>query len=37
MSLVNWRKQLEGKYEEIEAGRYSSELIKLMGRMMSVV
>jgi hypothetical protein len=35
---VNTRKQLEGKYEKVDAGRYSSVLIKLMmERMMSVV
>jgi hypothetical protein len=34
---VNWKKQLEGKYEKIETGKYSKELIKLMDKMMSVV
>jgi hypothetical protein len=35
--LGNITNQIKGKYEKIEAGRYSSGLIELMERMMSVV
>jgi hypothetical protein len=31
------KKQLEGKYEKVETGKFSDELIKLMERMMNTV
>jgi hypothetical protein len=33
----NMKKQLEGKYDKVETGKFSDELIKLMERMMNVV
>jgi hypothetical protein len=35
--LVNVRKQIEGKYEKVEEGKYSSGLITLMEKMLDVV
>jgi hypothetical protein len=35
--MVNNRKILNGEYEKVKEGRYSSALVSLMERMMDVV
>jgi hypothetical protein len=35
--MIAMRKLLDGKYDKVEGGMYSDELIRLMGKMMSVV
>jgi hypothetical protein len=35
--MVNYKKQVNGEYEKVKEGRYSSALISLMERMMHVV
>jgi hypothetical protein len=37
IGTINYRKILNGEYEKIKEGRYSSGLINLMERMMDVV
>jgi hypothetical protein len=35
--MINFKRQVNGEYEKVEKGRYSSGLIKLMEKMMNVV
>jgi hypothetical protein len=35
--IVNHKKQVNGEYEKVKEGRYSSALVTLMERMMDVV